>query len=72
MQVSGNLVSWQKWQFRVGFNYREGVVVYNIGYNDGGRLRPILHRMSMAEMAVPYGESCPTFEPETLNPQIAC
>ena len=49
-QVIGNLVQWQKWQFRVGFNYREGVVLHNIGYQDGGSLRPILHRMSLAEM----------------------
>ena len=66
IQVSGNLVRWQKWQFRVGFNYREGAVVYGIGYNDGGRLRPILHRMSMAEMAVPYGASCPCLKPRCM------
>ena len=56
MQVEGNLVKWQKWEMRVGFNYREGLVLHGIGYNDGGRLRPILHRMSIAEMAVPYGD----------------
>lgn len=50
LQVIGNLVQWQNWQFRIGFNYREGVVLHNIGYQDGGSLRPILHRMSLAEM----------------------
>lgn len=50
LQVTGSFVQWQKWQFRVGFNYREGAVLHKIAYQDGGSLRPILHRMSMAEM----------------------
>lgn len=60
-RVIGNLVQWQNWQFRIGFNYREGVVLHNIGYQDGGSLRPILHRMSLAEMCVPYGDPLPPF-----------
>lgn len=54
--VEGNLVKWQKWQFRVGFNYREGLVLHQVGYHDGGRLRPVLYRASLVEMAVPYGD----------------
>ncbi len=54
--VSGNLVTWQKWSFRVGFNAREGLVLHRVGYEDQGRVRPILHRASMVEMAVPYAE----------------
>lgn len=49
-------VSWQKWEVEVGFSVREGLVLYNIGYRDQGRLRPIMHRASMAEMVVPYGD----------------
>lgn len=52
----GYLVRWQKWQFRIGFTHREGLVLYNVGYEDQGRLRPILYRMSVAEMIVPYGD----------------
>lgn len=29
--VSGNEVSWQNWSFRVGFSWREGLILYNIG-----------------------------------------
>ena len=29
--VNGNEVSWQKWNFRVSFNYREGLVLHNVG-----------------------------------------
>ena len=54
--VEGNLVRWQKWQFRVGFHVRDGLIFHTIGYEDKGRLRPIMHRASMAEMVVPYGD----------------
>lgn len=26
-----HVIAWQKWKFRVGFNQREGMVVYNVG-----------------------------------------
>jgi primary-amine oxidase len=54
--VEGHLVRWQKWQFRVGFHVRDGLVFHTIGYEDQGRLRPIMHRASLAEMVVPYGD----------------
>jgi primary-amine oxidase len=54
--VAGNLVRWQKWQFRVGFHVRDGLIFHQIGYEDDGRLRSIMHRASMAEMVVPYGD----------------
>jgi primary-amine oxidase len=57
--VEGHQVAWQKWRFRVGFNVREGLVLYDIRYEDGGRLRSIMHRASLAEMVVPYGDPRP-------------
>jgi primary-amine oxidase len=56
--VDGNLVKWQKWSFRVGFNYREGLVMHDVTYNG----RPILHRASLVEMAVPYGDPRAPFQ----------
>ena len=29
--VDGHHVRWQKWDFRISFNYREGLVFHNIG-----------------------------------------
>jgi primary-amine oxidase len=55
-QVDGHQVSWQKWQFRIGFTPREGVVLHCVGYEDRGKLRPVLYRASMSEMVVPYGD----------------
>jgi primary-amine oxidase len=50
--IRGHEVSWQKWDLRVGFNPREGLVLYQIGY-DG---RPVLYRVSISEMIVPYAD----------------
>jgi primary-amine oxidase len=57
--LDGNLLQWQNWSLRVGFNYREGMTLHTVSYNDHGRVRPIAHRMSLAEMAVPYRDHCP-------------
>jgi primary-amine oxidase len=54
--VDGNLVRWQKWSLRVAFDPYEGLVLHQVGYDDGGRVRPILHRASISEMVVPYGD----------------
>jgi len=54
--VDGYKVNWQSWQVQVGFSVREGLILYDIGYEDGGQVRPIIHRASMAEMVVPYGD----------------
>ena len=58
-EVEGHLIRWQKWQIRFGFTYREGLILHNVGYEDGGRLRGILHRASLSEMVVPYGDPGP-------------
>ncbi len=54
-----NLLRWQKWSLRIGFNYREGLVLHTVGYEDGGRTRSIAHRLSFAEMVVPYRDPTP-------------
>ncbi len=54
--MSGQEISWQKWRFRYTMHPREGLVLHMVGYEDDGRLRPILYRASLSEMAVPYGD----------------
>lgn len=51
-QIDGQKVSWEKWQFRVGFNYREGMTLHDVRY-DG---RSLFYRLSLGEMFVPYGD----------------
>jgi primary-amine oxidase len=58
--LDGRVLSWQRWQVHVGFTPREGLVLNRLGYHDGGRLRSILHRASLSEMVVPYGDPSPT------------
>jgi primary-amine oxidase len=57
--LDGNLLRWQNWELRIGFNYREAMVLHTVGYRDGGRLRPVAHRLSFAEMVVPYRDPSP-------------
>ncbi|MGC5247788.1 primary-amine oxidase [Gordonia sp. DT219] len=52
--LDGNLLTWQNWSLRVGFNHREGMTLHSVRYRDGGRQRSVAHRMSFAEMVVPY------------------
>ena len=55
-QIEDGEVRWQKWRFRYALHPREGLVLYTVGYEDGGRVRSILYRGSLSEMAVPYGD----------------
>jgi primary-amine oxidase len=57
--LDGRLLSWQNWQLRLGFNHREGLVVHQVRFSDAGRLRPVAHRLSFAEMFVPYRDASP-------------
>ncbi|KAH6954417.1 copper amine oxidase [Fusarium avenaceum] len=50
--IQGNHVKWEKWDLRVGFNYREGLTLHNIRYDR----RSLFYRLSLAEMFVPYGD----------------
>ncbi|WP_298440992.1 primary-amine oxidase [Gordonia sp. (in: high G+C Gram-positive bacteria)] len=56
--LDGNLLKWQNWSMRVGFNYREGMTIHAVTYDDNGTERKIAHRLSFAEMMVPYRDHC--------------
>ena len=45
---------------RLGFNYREGPVIYQLAFDDDGTKREVAYRMSLAEMVVPYRD--PSFD----------
>ena len=59
--VDGHEIRWQKWRFRLGFDYREGLILHTISYRDGGRERAILHRAALSDMVVPYGDPRPGY-----------
>ena len=54
--VDGREVPWQKWTFRIGFTPREGLVLHDVAYGDGGAVAPVIRRASICEMVVPYGD----------------
>jgi primary-amine oxidase len=54
-ELDGHELRWQGWTMRLGFNHREGLVIHRVAY-DG---RPVAHRMSFAEMVVPYRDPSP-------------
>ncbi len=58
--LDGTELRWQNWTMRLGFNYREGPVIYQVAYDDNGTKRDIAYRMSLAEMVVPYRD--PSFD----------
>lgn len=60
--LQDNVLSWQNWSVRLGFNGREGLTLHELSFNDKGRKRSILNRASISEMVVPYGEPSPTHE----------
>jgi primary-amine oxidase len=57
--LDGNLLTWQRWSMRVAMEPLEGLVLRTVGYDDHGRIRPVLHRASVNEMVVPYGDPGP-------------
>ena len=57
--LDGHRLSWQNWQLRLGFNHREGLVLHQVGFRDEDRLRSVAHRLSFAEMVVPYRDASP-------------
>ncbi|MGH9097983.1 MAG: primary-amine oxidase, partial [Acidimicrobiales bacterium] len=54
--IESNLISWQRWSLRVSMDPHDGLVLHTVGYQDGEQVRPILHRASITEMVVPYGD----------------
>lgn len=60
-RVMNNAVSWQKWRFRVGWNAREGLVLYNVTYDN----KNVFYRLAVSEMTVPYGGKNCSFQLST-------
>ncbi|KAL2851248.1 copper amine oxidase [Aspergillus pseudodeflectus] len=55
--AASHLLEWQKWRFRVGFNAREGMVLYDVRY-DG---RPLFYRLALSDMNIPYADPRPPY-----------
>ena len=56
--ADGRVVTWDGWSMRLGFNYREGLVIHDARFEG----RSVMKRASLVEMAVPYADPNPPFE----------
>jgi primary-amine oxidase len=54
-KIKGHEITWNNWKFRYGISGREGLIIYQVSYNDKGKWRPVMYRGSMPEMVVNYG-----------------
>ena len=53
-QLNGQSVIWQKWNFHFRLDRRVGLVVSNVAYQDGDKLRSILYEGSLSELFMAY------------------
>ncbi len=49
-------VQWEHWRFRFSLHPQKGLTIYQVGYEDGGKIRPIAYKVGLSEMVVPYGD----------------
>lgn len=54
--VDGWHVDWERWSMRIGWDQREGLVIHTVSFDDNGNQRAIAHRLSIAELVIPYGD----------------
>jgi len=57
--VDGDRIEWANWRLNIGFDAREGLILRQLAFRDGGEYRPVLYRASIAEMVVPYADPSP-------------
>lgn len=60
-KVQGQQVRWQGWNFRFSMHARDGLVLHQVGFEEGGKVRSILYRAGISEMIVPYGDPDPNW-----------
>jgi primary-amine oxidase len=53
-RLNGQSVNWQKWNFHFRIDRRVGLVVTNVAYQDGDKLRSILYEGSLSELFMAY------------------
>jgi primary-amine oxidase len=58
--LANNVLTWENWSVRIGFNGREGLTLHDVAFHDRGRRRQILNRAAISEMVVPYADPLPT------------
>ncbi len=62
LALDGHALRWGPWRLRIGFNPRESLTLHELAFEEGGGNgpRPVAHRLSIAELAIPYADTNPT------------
>jgi primary-amine oxidase len=55
--VEDSEIHWHRWRLQASLHPVDGLVIRTVGWDDGDRVRSVLHRASLAEMVVPYGST---------------
>jgi primary-amine oxidase len=58
--VRDDVLTWENWSVRIGFDGREGLTLHEVSFLDNGHRRPVLYRASVAEMVVFYADPSPS------------
>ncbi|MHA6804063.1 primary-amine oxidase [Salinifilum ghardaiensis] len=58
--ITDRELTWANWSFVLGWTAREGLVLHRIRWRDGDDWRPVVHRASITDLFVPYGDPAPT------------
>ena len=53
-ELDGHQVSWEGWRFQFRVDARRGLVLSQIGHQDGDEFRSVLYQASLSELFVPY------------------
>jgi Cu2+-containing amine oxidase len=61
IEVHAGLIRWRHWQFYAVMHPREGLVLYDVRFEDHGHWRSIAYRSSLGEIYVPYGLADPNW-----------
>ncbi len=54
--VRGSEVRWRNWRLRFGVHPRRGLELWDIGWMERSRVRPVLYRASVSEAMAAYGD----------------
>ncbi|MEM1248809.1 MAG: tyramine oxidase [Acidobacteriota bacterium] len=52
--LDGSFVNWENWRFHLRFDHRDGLVLSQVSYRDGGEQRSVLYQGHLSELFVPY------------------
>lgn len=56
IEVHGQELKWNHWKMRFSMDPLQGLQLYHIRFEDEGKERSIIYRISLADMLVPYGD----------------